>query len=541
MADCEFNLLDEPWIRVMKEDCSVEEVSLTDALIRAHEFRDLAGELPTQNAAVLRLLLAVLHAVFERVDCDGEEAAIESSDGALDRWEELWQLGRFPEAPLREYLSAQRENFWLFHPTNPFWQIPAAENGTEYEASKLNGVLSESSNKLRLFPDRAGSDKSRLTYSEAARWLLYVNAFDDTSAKPTKKGKAENDGKMPSPGAGWLGKMGFVCVFGENLFETLMLNYVLLDDHEEPWNSCVPVWELKKKRARERTLIPVPDDQAALLTLQSRRLILHRENDAVTGFYLLGGDFFEKENAFSEQMTVWGPIKDKKGEITGYQPRRHDRSKQMWRDFALFASVEHSSKIPGVIRWNALLHNEGILSQGSILRFGIASVQYGDKDFFAADVFSDELKVHRNLLSSIGEVYRSLIVDEIGFCDKIANAVGALSSDLFLAAGGDIEKKSTPYGTAKEKYYYEIDVPFRRWLTTLDAEDREEEREEKIKAWRKEAKDAAFRLAEKMAADAGQTAFIGKTVKAEKNKPEKYYSSSIAMQWFRINMKRIWG
>ena len=33
----EFNLLDEPWIRVMTDDCSVKDVSLTDALLHAHE------------------------------------------------------------------------------------------------------------------------------------------------------------------------------------------------------------------------------------------------------------------------------------------------------------------------------------------------------------------------------------------------------------------------------------------------------------------------------------------------------------------------
>ena len=56
MADMEFNLLHEPWIRVMRENCRVEEVSLADALLHAHEYQGLAGELPTQDAAILRLL-----------------------------------------------------------------------------------------------------------------------------------------------------------------------------------------------------------------------------------------------------------------------------------------------------------------------------------------------------------------------------------------------------------------------------------------------------------------------------------------------------
>ena len=63
----EFNLLDEPWIRVLKKDCSEQEVSITEALIHAHEYLDLSGDMQEQDMEVLRLLLAVLHTVFSRM------------------------------------------------------------------------------------------------------------------------------------------------------------------------------------------------------------------------------------------------------------------------------------------------------------------------------------------------------------------------------------------------------------------------------------------------------------------------------------------
>ena len=62
--ECEFNLLDEPWIKVMKRDGTIDEVSLITVFEQAHLYTDLAGELATQNVAVLRLLLAVLHTVI---------------------------------------------------------------------------------------------------------------------------------------------------------------------------------------------------------------------------------------------------------------------------------------------------------------------------------------------------------------------------------------------------------------------------------------------------------------------------------------------
>ena len=74
MKEIEFNLLTEPWIRVRLRDNTVREVSLTEALMSAQDYVDLAGEMPTQNAAVLRLLLAVLFTVFSRMAASSPDA-----------------------------------------------------------------------------------------------------------------------------------------------------------------------------------------------------------------------------------------------------------------------------------------------------------------------------------------------------------------------------------------------------------------------------------------------------------------------------------
>ena len=129
MPDKEFNLLHEPWICVMTPDAEVKEVSILDAFRHAHEYRAISGELPTQNVAILRLLLAILHAVFGRVDVegnafdeDGESNALCDLDpeDAYDRWQSLWELGKFPMKPIEDYLSHYEDRFWLFHPETPF-------------------------------------------------------------------------------------------------------------------------------------------------------------------------------------------------------------------------------------------------------------------------------------------------------------------------------------------------------------------------------------------------------------------------------------
>lgn len=228
MEEKAFNLLEEPWICVIDKECKIYEVSMLQLFEQAHKYVDLRGELATQDVAILRLLLAVLHTVFSRYGLNGEEAELKNADDALDRWEAIWKNEKFPVEPIRTYLESQKEKFWLLHPERPFYQCNYAKVGTEYTAAKLNGNLSESSNKVRLFSGVSGKNKNYMSFSEAARWLIYINAYDDTSAKPSSEAKKLSE-KLPSPGVGWLGKLGLLTISGNNLFETLMLNMVMLN------------------------------------------------------------------------------------------------------------------------------------------------------------------------------------------------------------------------------------------------------------------------------------------------------------------------
>lgn len=510
MGDIEFNLLDEPWIRVMTAQHGIKEVSLTDVLVNSQEYADFAGELAAQDIAVLRLCLAVLHTVFCRYDVDGEEAEVEDRCNALDRWESLWQRGAFPEEPIRRYLQEYRERFWLFHPKTPFYQANEAANGTEYTAAKLNGEISESSNKVRMFALRSGEEKSQLSYPEAARWLLFVNGFDDTSAKPRKKG-------LPSPGAGWIGRLGIVEAVGHNLFETLMLNLVFERPGDE-WNENVPIWE-QEPRGEERTEISQPNNPAQLLTLQSRRLLLIRKKDKVTGYYLLGGDFFQKVNIFMETMTTWSAIENKAGGMEQFQPKRHDPGKQMWREFGnLFFEEAENGKgkhLPGVVSWIAVLRLERRLTGREKVTFRSVAVQYGDKDFFIADTFSDSLTFHSYLFEETEwKNWGMRIQNEVKACERIAQLVGDLAKRILLAVGS--EKGSGD--EARAEFYRRIDVPFRSWLENIEpwkSETQDDYADGVCQKWHKTAFSIAKQLGENLIENSGPAAYVGRMIKAD--------------------------
>lgn len=537
MKQIEYNLLEERWVRVRGQDYTVQEVPLPDALLHAHEYRDLAGELPTQDAAMLRLLLAVLHTVFSRVDENGTPAPFEETDDALTRWEELYRLGHFPEAPIRAYLEQWRDRFWLFHPERPFWQVPEAKIGTEYTASKLNGELSESSNKLRLFSSYAGEGKEGLTYAQAARWLLSVNGYDDTSAKPKGKG-------LPSVGAGWLGKLGYIQAQGNNLFETLMLNLTLLQDGVKLWGENQPCWELDEPRSAERTEIALPDNPAQLLTLQSRRLLLNREGETVTGFTLLGGDFFARENAFAEQMTVWRDPDAKKSKKTGqvtFVPSRHDPAKQFWREFpAVFCEKGESVRRPGVVRWVEMLQNapDCPLERKRLIRFAISGMKYGDKDFFVNDSFSDSLTFQAGILDEIGRPWQSRIVREIERCEQTAALIGRFAQELAIAAG---DRNENAGGAVRAQFYFAVDQPFRQWLQAIDPE--QDDPDEAVLRWQAQARSIAEKLGKQMVMEAGNAALKGRRIVVDKDKKTErtiLYTAPKAYNHFRARLWEIY-
>jgi len=429
-----FNLLREPWI-LARKGSKGEKLSLIEAFSRAHEMRALCGETIMQDVAIIRLMLAILHAVY------GSSA--NTPENAVALWGELWKAGKFDSGKIEKYLMQYEERFWLFHPTFPFYQVSELEGGSEYPTKKLIGDIAESGNKKNLFSGRTGDSIKSIEFDEAARWLLHLIAFDDNSGKPTR-GK-----NLPSAGVGWLGQIGIIFPEGKTLFETLMLNFHLLDISGTPHPSKKPYWELQEIRSEERTVIPAPVSPVELFTAQSRRVKLLSSGSTVSGYRLMGGDIFDSTNVQTEIMTAWDERDD-----GSYIPRKHREPNKIWVN--IFSSMDQNAWLPIVIK-----HFSGKV------RFRVCGILYNyPHGSSIVDTIDENYQIstfllHSDALKKLDCAIKTIATSIFSF--------GFLVKELSFSEGArDINTLQKKKENAQELMFSDVGDIVKEWLRLLD-------------------------------------------------------------------------
>jgi CRISPR system Cascade subunit CasA len=283
--------------------------------------------------------------------------------------------------------------------------------------------------------------------------------------------------------------------------------------------------------------IPVPDNQPELLTIQCRRVLLHRKDGSVVEYTEAAGEYIEEESAFAEQMTFW-KRKRKDKDTEEIYPKTHDKSRQMWRDFSVLLGNSEKEPKPGVVAWVTMLQNKKIFPKGRFVMFETVGVEYGNMYCGVADEFSDALEMHASLLDDLGKTWQAHILHEIERCDQLADAVGILGSNLDKSVGGN---GSSGKERAKEQAYYRLDIPFRQWLLQVDPEQDLEKQNAYRKAWRETAGNIIRNLGQELVEQAGSAAITGRNVTEKvKNKDvERHYSSPEAFNYFLYRLNSI--
>lgn len=482
ICEKEFNLLDEPWIKVIDSSLMQKEVTLKEVIINSHKYKRLAGEMPTQDVAVFRILLAIVLTIFYRYDENGEEDEISEDNYSdentvIERWEKYYKDGKFNEqiaSVIDTYLEKYRERFYLFHPKTPFWQVIDFDGEvTSYGISSLLGNVKASNNyKTKAnfsMREISEDDKSKLSYSEAARWLVHLNGY------------AVNIKHPKGTGVGRLGQIGFIMVDGENLFKKLMLNLCPLWS-DEIWNSPKPIWE--KDVINVSGNISRPDNLPELYTLMSRFIKIKRdEKKRIKGIDVRGGNFYSTKDDPVEAMSLWRKIA-KKNEPIYYIPKTYNANTKLWREFSsIFPEIE-KDRIPIVKQWQEILLKNELLDK--FITFKIIGMEYGDAmNYLYGDCIYDEVTFSSQLLDKFEEDDNWIVCinNQIDICqNKIIKALKGFATDI-----------KNLYGCASigknliNQYFFLIDTPFREWLKSIDpkAENQDNYKNEKEKEWQK--------------------------------------------------------
>ncbi|MFI2415659.1 type I-E CRISPR-associated protein Cse1/CasA [Streptomyces sp. NPDC018947] len=526
-----FDLTSRPWIGVLRVDGSQDELSLGQVFEQADQLLRVVGDLATQEFALMRLLLALVH---------------DALDGPADieEWAELWED---PDcfSPVQSYLEEHRGRFDLLHPVTPFLQTAGLRTAKD-EVFSLNRIVADVPAGEPFFSARM-PDVKRLAFAEAARWVVHVHAFDTSGIKTGMAGDERvKGGKVYPLGTGWAGGLGGVFVEGATLRETLLLNLVAADTDVLDFSpGDRPAWRREPcgPGADGRSVTGVRD----LYTWQSRRVRLHHDADGVHGVVLGYGDPLPSRNMHRrEPMTPWrrSQVQEKKlGLSRVYLPLEHDPARLAWRGIAALLAdrLEDGQGAGGASRlrprnleWVARLVTEGHLSRHFLVRARVVGVSYGTQQSVIDEVIDDRLVMPVVLLHGQDSVYARQAISAAEDADWAVRVLGDLAADLARAAGAEQEG---PKAAARAEGFDALDQPYRGWLSAMaTAPDPFEHRH----AWQRQVRQAVGRLGDRLIAAAGDTAWEGR-VDTDHKGVTRWLNAGLADVWFRGRLAGVLG
>ncbi|MFF9690481.1 type I-E CRISPR-associated protein Cse1/CasA [Streptomyces sp. NPDC014623] len=525
-----FDLTTQPWIPVLRSNGEQDELSLRQVFEQASELRRVVGDLPTQEFALVRLLLAVVHDAL-----GGPED--------IDDWSDLWGDERC-FAPVGPYLDAHAHRFDLLDATAPFFQTAGLRTAKD-EVFSLNRVVADVPNGEPFFSARM-PDVDRLTFAEAARWVIHTHAYDTSGIKTGVEGdKRAKGGKVYPLGVGWAGNLGGVFVERPTLRETLLLNLVAADTNDVRIDEQdAPAW--RRDPCGPGGAERAPSGVRDLYTWQTRRLRLHFDDQGVHGVVLGYGDPLSPRNKHDrEPMTAWRRSKAQEKKLREgvvYLPRDHDPERAAWRGIA---SLIADASVPGqgsdapaylrprVLEWVARLVSEGELERGFLVRARVIGPQYGTQQSVIDEIVDDSVSMAVVLLHQQDRRYAEQAIAAVEDADRAVYAIGDLATNLARAAGAETDG---PRATARNHAYGLLEAPYHAWLRDLaKADDPYEQR----LAWQQQAYEMAAGFGDRLVDGAGPGAWQGRTIETKKG--TEWLNSALAGKWFRIALDRELG
>lgn len=509
-----YNLLGENWIKVCDKNDKIQKVSLTTLFNHAKDYRQLAGDMHTQDLVILRFLEAILITVYSRFDAqdqpydwlninpstlkpiieneeDTNEDYEDNQDVLLTTWSDLYQNKQFSQI-LFDYLEKYRNRFDLFDPKQPFGLV-TLDQFNQYSEKKIKPDSTKSQVVLKML-DRTSTDSANvksinpfsvrdvpyrndLTFDELIRWLLTYQQFSGVSDKTKIKPKS-NKSSM-----GWTYNIHPIFAKGKNLFETLMLNLSLTTQNH---TSLIekPTWEQNtnsyiEKYNNAKVTAPMPDNLAELYTLWSR--ILHIE-EQYNRPVIFSAKMAKPDNTnyLIEQMSLIVPTKN------GYTyPALSDNdiTRSLWTHYRELFPSENSDLTPGIIRWiKYLLQNKIINNKKNINLISTGFVNDGNKSS-RVPAFEIYQNININTNISFDTTWATRITNivhqtniAISIYQRLAQTTAIYHGIHKPSSNSDILKTYT--NPDVRRLYSELNEPFNLWLNSIQTNDSKDEKEQ---------------------------------------------------------------
>lgn len=520
-----FSLIDDPWILVVDTDGNQRTVGIREIFAGEVKVASLQGESPAQNYAIVRLLLAIFWRAHSRESKVDPGKTFNFAAWFQRLRAQLQRDGR--DDAVLDYLEHYRDRFELLDSPTPFMQV-ADLSVPSGELKHVTTIVPEAQEDY--FTMRAGKARDSLSYAEAARWLVYAQAYDYSGIKSGAVGDSRVKGGKGYPiGTGWTGMTGGVLVVGENLLDTLILN-TCSSALTIPQDK--PVWERQPDGPDTREKVgenAYPQGPSDLLTWQSRRIRLHSEGNLVTGVILSNGDKIPDAgaNVFGDPMTPYRYSTNKsKKNMDIYYPATFSPQRTVWRALDALIVAETDGGFNGKVKAPKRpqnLDNLANLSQyidgiPSVLNVDLVAVEYGPQSSSVASTYAAQMGMPLVLLLEQSGQLRQAVRDAASVTSEAAISLGRFAANLLVAAGKEYEFTPAP----TDQVLAELEPLFNAWLQNLanfvseivsgNGDDTENDIVRLVQDWQSKVREIIVSQALILLRGAGPKAMVGKIV-----------------------------
>ncbi|MDO5645753.1 MAG: type I-E CRISPR-associated protein Cse1/CasA [Dermabacter sp.] len=466
-----FSLLSEPWIPCETTDGGSTLLSLREVFDGQHPVVGIRGDSPTQDYAVLRVLLAIFWRAHRHETEVGPGQTFYFEDWMSEQWAKARSTS--PDQEVLDYLERYANRFDLLHPETPFMQV-AGLHTQSGSTSAISRIVPESEGDY--FAMRAGAGITSISLPEAARWVISTQAYDYSGIKSGAVGDPRVKGGRGYPiGTGWTGMTGGTTILGTTLRETLVLNTA--PEAVGAGEEDRPVWEREADGPAERPS-PHPAGPADLATWQGRRIRLFPDGDRVTRVLVSNGDRIPNAgaNIMDDPMTPYRYSTNKStAALDVYYPRPYDTQRMMWKSLEplvvqagdlTYPKGVKPPKPPKTLTSLATIRLSGEVEDLAVFNIRLSSASYGPQASSSATTVDARIDLPRALLHESHPQGRLTVLHAAQATQDAAVALGQFAGNLLVAAGGEYAFQADATNGALSA----LEAPFRAWLRGIDLE-----------------------------------------------------------------------